>query len=330
MKKIIILLTAILSPLAFSQVGINTPNPQGAFHVDAGKDNATTGTPTTGQQVNDVMITSTGQVGLGTVSPSEKLTVVDSDNTHSLLGIASFLANNLTQGVGIGWNGISSIGSITNVNLNLNSKGAGNIIMQSNGTTGNVGIGVTPTAKLDINGNSTTVPIRARNIPSSENATLVQNTSLMPLQMDANGVVARQVSPIAMSSSYSVNQSFGGTNGIPLTIFNGINTATIVTFKFATNIVFGGNQTGMLYGQVSYSIKNGFRVSNDWNYSGAASTNITAVQGLGTNTLTFQGSGSVADSSLIFTYNNGIITSNRTGGAGKTYGFILYDGMKIR
>lgn len=70
MKKGIHLLMFLVSGLLFSQVGINTVNPQGAFHIDGAKDNPTTGVPTPLQQANDFTVTPTGRVGIGTVSPN--------------------------------------------------------------------------------------------------------------------------------------------------------------------------------------------------------------------------------------------------------------------
>lgn len=75
MEKTILLTTLLSVGLAFSQVGIDTQNPQAKFHVDGAKDNAPTGAPTVAQQANDVVITSAGNVGIGTVTPANKLTV---------------------------------------------------------------------------------------------------------------------------------------------------------------------------------------------------------------------------------------------------------------
>ncbi|MBB4806566.1 hypothetical protein HNP38_001862 [Chryseobacterium defluvii] len=70
MKKIILLITCIAFTSAYSQVGINTANPQGIFNVDGSKDNAVTGIPTTAQQANDFTVTSNGSVGIGTNLPN--------------------------------------------------------------------------------------------------------------------------------------------------------------------------------------------------------------------------------------------------------------------
>lgn len=55
--------------LALSQVGVNTNNPQGIFHVDGAKDNPANGSSTPFQDANDFIITSDGSVGVGTTSP---------------------------------------------------------------------------------------------------------------------------------------------------------------------------------------------------------------------------------------------------------------------
>ena len=181
----------------FYGLGVNTGYLQ--FHAGA----APTAAP-------GMVLTTGGNIGVGTTdAPEQRLTVVDAGNSNSVNGIASFLAQNLTQGVGIGWSGISSIGSIPNVNLNLNSKGTGNIIMQSSGTTGNVGIGVVPTAKLDINGTA-----RIRNIDIATGPTLIT-----PVYADGNGVLNK-----AVNSTYGtvINNSISVTSGATGTLITGL------------------------------------------------------------------------------------------------------------
>lgn len=75
-KNIIILMSTLICGTMFSQVGVNTPNPQGVFNVDGGKDNPLTGNGhTAAQQLNDVTVLANGNVGLGTINPSAKLEV---------------------------------------------------------------------------------------------------------------------------------------------------------------------------------------------------------------------------------------------------------------
>jgi hypothetical protein len=70
MKKSILLGLVSLSTQLFSQIGVGTPNPQGMFHVDGAQDNPVTGVPTVAQQANDFTVTSSGNVGIGTVAPN--------------------------------------------------------------------------------------------------------------------------------------------------------------------------------------------------------------------------------------------------------------------
>lgn len=75
MKKLIILIITVISVTVFGQVGINTQNPKQIFHVDGQKDNPPTGNPTEADQLNDVVITENGQIGVGKISPTEKIDV---------------------------------------------------------------------------------------------------------------------------------------------------------------------------------------------------------------------------------------------------------------
>lgn len=58
-----------------AQVGINTNSPLGSFHIDGAKDNSAS--PTLAQQANDMVVTTAGDVGIGTttVDASAKLQI---------------------------------------------------------------------------------------------------------------------------------------------------------------------------------------------------------------------------------------------------------------
>lgn len=73
-KNIILSIGLLLSGFSYSQVGINTSNPQGIFNIDGGKDNPTTGSAhTNAEQLNDFTVTAAGNVGIGKIAPSTKL-----------------------------------------------------------------------------------------------------------------------------------------------------------------------------------------------------------------------------------------------------------------
>lgn len=78
-KKLFLVAFIPLSALFNAQVGINTENPQRLFHLDGKSSTSTTnppiGLPSVAQQIDDVVITNEGRMGIGTISPSEKLEV---------------------------------------------------------------------------------------------------------------------------------------------------------------------------------------------------------------------------------------------------------------
>lgn len=74
-KNIYTLFSICLFSLGFSQVGIRTNTPIGVFNIDGAKDNAGSLTPSPDQQLNDVTVLPNGNVGVGTISPTQKLNI---------------------------------------------------------------------------------------------------------------------------------------------------------------------------------------------------------------------------------------------------------------
>ncbi|MFP3591409.1 hypothetical protein [Chryseobacterium sp. SIMBA_038] len=74
-KKIITACSLLAFGVTFGQVGINTSNPRGTFHIDGAKDNNSTGAPTAAQQLNDLIVTNAGNVGVGTTTPTAKMEI---------------------------------------------------------------------------------------------------------------------------------------------------------------------------------------------------------------------------------------------------------------
>ncbi|WP_123912768.1 hypothetical protein [Chryseobacterium pennipullorum] len=75
MKKLFFIVFGFLFTVGHAQMGVNTTNVQGVFHVDAGKDNPVSGTPTAAQQLNDFITTTAGNVGIGKTNPQRKLDI---------------------------------------------------------------------------------------------------------------------------------------------------------------------------------------------------------------------------------------------------------------
>jgi len=69
------LCSLLLGTVCYGQTGINTKNPRQVLHVDGQGDNSPTTAPTPAQQLNDVVITKNGDVGIGLLTPSVKLDV---------------------------------------------------------------------------------------------------------------------------------------------------------------------------------------------------------------------------------------------------------------
>ena len=94
MKNFTIMVAMLFSMgAAYSQVGVNTTNPQGIFNVDGAKDNSSTGVPSVTAQDNDVVIDATGKVGIGTATPGAKLDII-SNNPIEALNLTRYVGAN--------------------------------------------------------------------------------------------------------------------------------------------------------------------------------------------------------------------------------------------
>ncbi|MCW3162219.1 hypothetical protein [Chryseobacterium oryctis] len=74
------------SSFVFSQVGINTANPQNIFHIDGARDNPNTGVPSSAQQSNDFIVTNNGNVGIGTTAPDTSAILDVTSSDKGILG----------------------------------------------------------------------------------------------------------------------------------------------------------------------------------------------------------------------------------------------------
>lgn len=73
LKAIAIITILIISCTIHAQVGINTKDVRGVFHIDAGEDNSASGTITATQLANDVVVDVNGNMGVGTLVPTARL-----------------------------------------------------------------------------------------------------------------------------------------------------------------------------------------------------------------------------------------------------------------
>ncbi|WP_449400833.1 hypothetical protein [Chryseobacterium wanjuense] len=74
-SRLVMFLTVFTVSKLFAQVGIANASPQATLHVDGAKDNPNKGAPNATQESNDVAVTSTGRLGVGTITPKEKTDV---------------------------------------------------------------------------------------------------------------------------------------------------------------------------------------------------------------------------------------------------------------
>ena len=177
-----------------------------------------------------------------------------------------------------------------------------------------IGLGTNaPTAKLDVIGDNTTAPIRARNMSNSNviPAGLGNVKKLAPVMIDDQGYMVRQFTIVdASSDTFFFDGSISKPTGELMTVIDNLGGFSIVTFKFFTNYSFGNSNSSKIMAQLSFSTRRGFRLASDWVVSGNTSTTVS-INGEGTNTLTFN----TSTAQLIFEYDgvNNKITARKEG-----------------
>lgn len=77
MKYIVLGFFVALATISLqAQIGINTESPQTLLHIDAKSNNSILGVPTAAEILDDVVVTSEGSIGVGTIAPKRKLHIV--------------------------------------------------------------------------------------------------------------------------------------------------------------------------------------------------------------------------------------------------------------
>lgn len=114
MKKYLLLTGFLVVNTLSAQLGINTNNPQAAFHVDGAKDNNIQGAPSITQQLNDFTIVSSGNLGTGTSTPSTKAEI--NSGTSNISGLKFINLTSATPTAAAGQNiGVDNLGNIVTV-----------------------------------------------------------------------------------------------------------------------------------------------------------------------------------------------------------------------
>jgi hypothetical protein len=253
------ILFILISCNLFAQVGINTPNPQDIFHVDGARDNPANGIPNAAQQANDLILSSTGNLGLGTTIPANKFHVVantTSAGRFTLIdalqgtvdaptlvlrnispvatGNRTFLGFNNTGPTtgGANW-GIGSIRTTTTEDFYMgNSLGATYIERFRITAAGNVGIGTNaPTAKLEISsGANGTSGLKFTNMNSA--STPVANAAGLAVDATGNVVVEAIIQKARFKGSIST---------VSLPANNSSQTGPFTMLSYTESIDIGNN-----------------------------------------------------------------------------------------
>ena len=317
MKKLYVIGLGIISLNVFSQVGINTETPKTTLDVSANRNN-------NGQIIDNNQLLGLQAPRLSRLELKNNTAIYGDDQKGALIYITDISgedvsgqlinidsANHYYYFDGIFWQKITDINIyidngtlISNRTINQQDKTLSFLSTASSGTShfnvdgstlnidavnNRIGINnLIPTAKVDIVGDSSTPPIRARNLESSSNTLLSTKSKLSPVLVDQNGVMVRQFSVADPSDSYY----FDGANilianGNPIDIVTGIGFGTIVKFNFLTNYSLGNSNSAILYAELTFSERKGFQINDNWTHSGNSLTPGINLNGIGTNTITF-------------------------------------------
>ncbi|WP_415328219.1 hypothetical protein [Chryseobacterium sp. MMS23-Vi53] len=114
MKKHLLFAGLLAVTTMSAQVGINTQNPQTAFHVDGAKDNNTSGTPTTAQQLNDFTANTSGNLGIGTSAPTSKVEIFSGTTNESGLKFRNLTSSTPIAATGQNL-GVDELGNVVTV-----------------------------------------------------------------------------------------------------------------------------------------------------------------------------------------------------------------------
>lgn len=213
MKKITLLTLLTVSVCVYSQVGIETANPQGVFHVDPLKNNPVVLPPDASQSADDFIVDNSGNTGIGTVTPVQKLQIIGDDVKHPIV-----LTNspNLASGIHLEQLAIDDSGNVG--------------VKSSVGTIASVFTIQSEVRGLNMSSGSSNV-----NIPLSSDQ-MIYNTLSSTLGTDTVSGIQHSYITIPVTGAYEIqvlgafNCSTAGIWGMNLQMRKGIDTNGTVNY----------------------------------------------------------------------------------------------------
>lgn len=109
---LLLLLWILFPSQVFSQTGINTPNPQGSFHVDAKKNNPVSGAVSSENAEDDFIITDDGKVGIHTLNPQQKVEINAVEAHNSGLRLSGSTPTSTTEKQKVNVLGVNADGDV--------------------------------------------------------------------------------------------------------------------------------------------------------------------------------------------------------------------------
>lgn len=287
MKKNVIFCLMFFSPLAYSQVGINTINPQGVFNIDGAKDNPATGSPSTAQQANDVMVTSLGRLGIGTTTPQNNLDLGTSfgSNVTDVAGKKLAVYNNAAgddfYGLGI------STGLLQFHTAATANKAPGMVLHSS----GNVGIGITdPGTRLDVDGA----------ITNRETAvTIAANAASIPANVSQVQLIGSATATVALTAPSAPNAGqrlviYNNTGGTFGAVLNGVTVPNGETIEFVySNGNWRATNGGAAAGNTSWNILGNTGTTPNANFLGTTNNQDMVIRTNNTEKMRVQAGGNI-------------------------------------
>ncbi len=205
-------------------------------------------------------------------------------------------------------------------------------------SNGNTGIGVLPTttgAKLEVSPTTTSNSVlKLADISDTKNkqVTSINYGKTSKLLIDDTGNVVKAYSTIqdfSLAGLQSFDASILGL-GTSASVFSPVsNLGTIFSFEFITSNSFGNGGSYLVYGEVTWGLKAGYRVvTHSFTASDAATADTLTLTGQGTNTLTFDfGSGSDLIFEITGTLDLRYMNVKKSAGTADIY---IFDSKKFR